>query len=262
MTTVEKIHQEFDLAQEVILAKAKEIIANTRVTNKDHVETLRQLGFTNTNVVKEADKKNRIHIKNKETADMVMRYKIEYPLLKFLTEGKLDEICEKYGLIYAPVINYKKDVPAKNLKEIKMSRALKEKDCAMPVYKVTRMAFWNRTPQSVKNWVFNAEFNEAPVGDNWFINKNPEGWSNDQFFYNMGGFDFDENTKSGLFIAAPKSHFDLRGLKKKGRGFFKTIERRVVKDPIVFRYVKGGIQVLSKWGAEAEDADLVNEKMN
>lgn len=29
-----------------------------------------------------------------------------------------------------------------------------------------------------------------------------------------------------------------------------------VKDPIVFRYVNGGIQVITKWGIEAEDKIL------
>ena len=64
-----------------------------------------------------------------------------------------------------------------------------------------------------------------------------------------------------MFITAPKSHFDLKDLKSKGLGFF-DITITEVKDPIVFRYVKGGIQVLSKWGLEASDATLQNEILN
>ena len=66
---------------------------------------------------------------------------------------------------------------------------------------------------------------------------------------------------SGLFIAAPKSHFDLKELDQNGKGFFKTTKQEI-KDPIVFRYVKGGIQVLSKWGLEAEDEMLQQEILN
>jgi hypothetical protein len=68
--------------------------------------------------------------------------------------------------------------------------------------------------------------------------------------------------REGLFIAAPKDHFDLKGLKHitGTHGFFSTT--RIHKDPIVFRYVKGGIQIISKWGLEASDPMLVNEINN
>jgi hypothetical protein len=68
--------------------------------------------------------------------------------------------------------------------------------------------------------------------------------------------------RTGLFIAAPKEHFDLSGLTfDKNKGFYEA-KVRVIKDPIVFRYVKGGIQVLSKWGLEAEDPALQIEILN
>lgn len=66
-------------------------------------------------------------------------------------------------------------------------------------------------------------------------------------------------SKSGLFIAAPKSDFNLEGLSKKGKGYFNVFE---IKDPIVFRYVRGGIQVITKWGLEADDDALVVDKLN
>ena len=68
-------------------------------------------------------------------------------------------------------------------------------------------------------------------------------------------------TRSGLFIAAPKSHFNLDGLKISGKGFFNFV-RIEPKDPIVYRYVRGGIQVITKWGIESNDEGLVNETMN
>lgn len=67
--------------------------------------------------------------------------------------------------------------------------------------------------------------------------------------------------RGGLFIAAPQSHFDTKGLTKKGLGFFSVFETEI-KDPIVFRYVRGGIQVLTKWGLEANDPALVVPKLN
>ncbi len=63
--------------------------------------------------------------------------------------------------------------------------------------------------------------------------------------------------RSGYFIAAPKEHFDLTELTANAdnKGFYKRTSV-VYKDPIVFRYVKGGIQVISKWGLEGNDEAL------
>lgn len=68
--------------------------------------------------------------------------------------------------------------------------------------------------------------------------------------------------KDGIFIAAPSSHFDLKGLSKKTQHGFMRVFKTEIKDPIVFRYVRGGIQVLTKWGLEANDPDLVVPKLN
>lgn len=64
-----------------------------------------------------------------------------------------------------------------------------------------------------------------------------------------------------IFIAAPKSHFNLKGLKKQKLGFFNFMRIEPV-DPIVFRYVNGGIQIISKWGDEANDTELIVPKLN
>lgn len=71
-----------------------------------------------------------------------------------------------------------------------------------------------------------------------------------------------EEDRNGLFIAAPPSHFNLNGLSKQNKYSFFRITETQVDDPIVFRYCRGGVQVISKWGLEAEDAGLVNEKLN
>jgi hypothetical protein len=259
--TVEQIHADFDNAQEVILAEAKQIIENTQVSNMSHVNHLRQTGFINSEVVKKAEGKLSLQVKSKEMAELVMHYKTKYPFLKFLTENKLDEICDKYKLIYAPVGNYKKDVPEKNLIEINQAKPLEESDARPLLWKVTKMSFFSGVPLRVRRWVLNTEFTENPGNDLWFTKKCPipfDGW-----FYNSDGYTKEKIDKSGLFIAAPKSHFDLKGLSQKGiKGFFKTTVIKEVPDPIVFRYCKGGIQVLSKWGEEADDPQLTNELLN
>ena len=74
------------------------------------------------------------------------------------------------------------------------------------------------------------------------------------------GWDRIRVDRTGLFIAAPKSHFNLDGLKKTSKFSFNLVT--IQKDPIVFRYCRGGIQVITKWGLEAGDESLVNPVIN
>jgi hypothetical protein len=74
--------------------------------------------------------------------------------------------------------------------------------------------------------------------------------------------------KSGLFIAAPETHFDLKDLKKKSKfGFFEVENRKVPKDPVVFEYCKNNLcRIITKWGTKDDqsylDEALTNETNN
>lgn len=262
--TVEQIHNDFDNAQELILEQAKKIINENKVTNADYVSKMKELGFVNSESVKQAEKKQTASIKSKEMAERVMYYKRQYPFLKFLTEDKLDEICDKYGLIYAPVVRYKKDVPKKNLEEISSVQKLSDKD-AYDVFYVMERANRDFNTQNTKeniDRVKSFKFQNNPTSDKYSAIREFENKDDINFLY-LDDCTFTEFNQSGLFIGAPKSHFNTKGLSSHKKGFFNTsIVKKEVKDPIVFRYVKGGIQVLSKWGDEAEDAELVNEILN
>lgn len=259
---VQEIHSAFDTAQDLLLEQAKEITNANVVSNADHVAKMKELGFVNSNVVKEAEEKHGVIVENRETADLIMYYKQTYPFLKFLTETKLDEICDKYALIHAPVRNYKKDVPDKNLKEILNIQALGREDRAMNTCRVKKAEYFSEVSGKIKRWISSQEFEftrGTPPSDREIMEMCPIRFRGSWLFYS--GFPiWDITKKEGNYIAAPKSHFDLKGTTKKGKkGFFKTeIFKPEVKDPIVFRYVRGGIQVLSKWGLEANDPDLAN----
>lgn len=59
----------------------------------------------------------------------------------------------------------------------------------------------------------------------------------------------------GLRICAPIKDFDTKHLKLEGTNL-------VPKDPIVLKPVNNGFLILSKWGLEANDQDLINETDN
>lgn len=261
MTQVEKIHNEIDTAQDRLLAEAKEIIS--KFTNSEYADRLEKIGFTGTDIVK----KRIPVIQTKEEADTIEHYKQNYPFQKFLTEKEFDRICDKYNLIYAPISAYKKSVPSSNLSDIEMAPELKGIDqpnnikrCIINLYRYWGGGDTFLSPRS--KWqrilpkVIDGNYGFWMDVHNILERKYKTGIS-----YLVKSIKNIETVKQGLFIAAPKSHFNLEGLELSGKGFFNFIISEP-KDPIVFRYVNGGIQVITKWGKEANDEGLVNEINN
>lgn len=66
-------------------------------------------------------------------------------------------------------------------------------------------------------------------------------------------------TGCGLQMAATKNDFDTRGLQQAGH---RLVPEPRVYDPIVLQPVKGGFLVVSCWGEEASDPDVVNANHN
>ncbi len=277
---IQEIHDSFDNAQEELLSQAMAIINNHSLSDTSKADRLEALGFTRSKTVVKNIENKKVLVESKKDADLVNYYKQTYPFLKFLKEEQLDTICEKYGLMYAPVDRYTKDVPDKNVSEIESAQGLKWGDEARNKDTYTFLNSYNHRKSDFKKviqFLGSETLNEEKMDSIYKslgISKGFRSYSD--FIYditdqlpNVLGVRKSLLTNcihtkvdvSGLFIAAPKSHFDLTGLKQNGKGFFKTTVKEV-KDPIVFRYVKGGIQVLSKWGLEADDEMLQVDILN
>ena len=233
---IAEIHNEFDTAQDRLLQEAKTLLESLNPDSKmvEVAYRLAKIGFTNTPTVKKAQDVKKQLVTSKEQAELIQHYKFTYPFLKFLTEEELNRICEKYELIHAPVGNYIKEVPEKNLRDIEIAQELKEDDM------INRDEI--RHERSINERLRHKDISTV---DRYYLLAE-RGWSMN-------------NPKLGLFIAAPKSHFDLKGVEKTSKYGWGKPE---IKDPIVFRYVRGGVQVLTKWGLEGEDPSLVVEKFN
>jgi hypothetical protein len=293
--TVEVIHKEFDLAQDRILDKSDELLKELEIPNETPLERkgkmMKELGFINSITVKEAEelKRNKKAIQDKisitiKQAETIRYYTQKYPLEKFITVDVLNEICNKYGLIYAPVANYIEDIPEKNVLEMKNVKKLDDIDKFEKIYKLIGL------PQYMINFLgkTNNEFTISEI-QSWkgkyyenttsLIKWLKEG--NTTFTYalldesgitpnpDLYRFNFMEVIdKEGLFIAAPSSHFNLKGLTKKSEfGFFNVNIQKVKEDPIVFEYCSEYLcRIITKWGNENDkaylDFDLINEKFN
>lgn len=265
-TLVVEIHHEFDAVQDRLLSEAKAVIAKS---SEPLANRLAAAGFVNTPTAKQLP----ALVQSKEQAELIQYYQQNYPFQKFLTEQELDRICKKYNLIYAPVANYIKDVPEKNLSDIENAKPLH--DAFVKSSQIAYKLSCNFRTQENLFKRFTKEFgkdtftHEEAVA---ILAKTGRSYFTKDFAFLYSGVFYGENllttvveTKtelSGLFIAAPKSHFNIKDLKKSGTFGFMNITVREVKDPIVFRYCKGGIQVLTKWGLEAADPLVVNALEN
>lgn len=258
---IAEIHEAFDTAQERLLDEATRIIKSVGVvTNEQLAERLSKAGFARTPVQKGVKDSNETLVKTRGDAETIQYYKQTYPFLKFLTETELKRICAKYSLHIGPVENYIDDVPLKNLVDIENAQELKDKDLATDLKYCTlkRDGSWGWFGAG-SHWysTLSSEYARIPTrldGMQFRTQYDACRWLND----NMG-FEKDYPVKSvrnysenrgGLFICAPISKFE---------GKNKRVTFIEVKDPIVFRYVRGGIQVITKWGLEASDPGLVNE---
>jgi hypothetical protein len=263
---VQEIHNEVDSAQERLLQQAQSILKKNTIKS-DIGERLNQIGFSSSPMAKEYKKINSIIVETKEQAELIEYYKFNYPFLKFLTIEEFDRICKKYSLIYASTECYIKDVPEKNIKDIESCQELKSGDMAIDLeYCILRP----HTLGYGGSFATSMDFRKRKAPKR--INGQHFDWGGDADSYMKRTYGFKQRwivssvsncteNRQGLFIAAPKSHFDLRGKQKSGLGFF-DVSIVEIKDPIVFRYVRGGIQVITKWGLEGKDEGLFVDKMN
>lgn len=290
---IKEIHKEFDSAEDRLLEQAKEIlnknpiILTAQVQENQKARRLKALGFVNTEEVKseqkrlsEAEQERKIiEAKNsgiktiEEFASIIEEYKREYPFQKFLTIDELNRICRKYNLIYAPVANFKSTVPEKNLLEIENAKVLYQRFTIQDQIVVEITEFWDNTPSSLIDFIHkNPIINYKPIGyeerydeiseENLKRHIKEMGYTGIFGPYIFKKANKTIERKSGLFIVAPKSDFILDDLTATNKFGYAVINTEVVEDPIVFRYCKGGIQVITKWGLEASDPILINEIEN
>lgn len=139
--TVEEIHAEFESTEQKILDECDILLAELKIPTETQIERkaklLEELGFISSETIIQANKlkeqalqvENKIKL-TKQQADLIRDLKFKYPLEKFITVEVLERICNKYNLIHAPAGNYIKDIPEKNILEMKNCKKLDEGDKA------------------------------------------------------------------------------------------------------------------------------------
>lgn len=263
------LHDEFDMAPAKLLAEARAIVArNSKVIVDPKImekaDRLSKLGFKNTPESKAAEETKKalkleeeIKEMGKRTAETVLYYHKKYPFQKFLTVDELHRICRDYGLIYAPVSTYAMQVPDKNLTEIENGKPVEFSDLPDDILvKDNRYGhFFNN--QDLTSILSSQGKTSYEYGRNPDLVRLCEDLNKDRSRYSDGHFQL--SSKAYFQIAAPIDHFDQHELSKFNKiNSFGYATREVRKDPVVFRFVKNGVLVYSKWGIEANHPLLTN----
>lgn len=234
---IEQIHREFFAASEKIVEDAKGIINNLPETNSSKAERLRVMGFHQTQeVVKDSEKKQAEQAAQK-AMETALYFTHHYPLYRYIDDAAIDRICKKYNLVFGENIRYKGFIPEKNLKEIEAFK-IKEEDC-----------FY------AHSWTSYITY-EKMLSENSYEEFKEQHKPREHGFSLAYLGNRIERIET-LFICAPLKDMDVTKAKLEGN--------RIIEypDPIVLRRVRGGgYLIITAWGDEASDPEVVNSKMN
>jgi hypothetical protein len=252
---IEEIHENFFTEVDRLLAEAK--ISRSLDTDKqdliDKCERLKNLGFTNTKEVKEAEKEierlRKLKQENEEKKTLIEAieyFSTRYPQYKFITEESVLKICQKYNLVYGEISRYTGDVPEKNLKHIEQFNVDVKDECF--IYERKFISFGQRERTMEKRYITDKKYNE--------INKRRE----ESMHFDM--YSHGINMKCPLEIAAPVKDFNMEGMEVKNYKLSKIeIPDPVVLKPVIFRGQKHYL-IVTAWGEEANDEIVVNQNFN
>jgi hypothetical protein len=251
---IEEIHQSFMTEVDMLLANAK--VMRSMESEKqgliEKAKRLKKLGFYQSPEVKEAESEivrleaiQKENEENQQLADAIEYFSNKYINFKFITIESIKRICAEYNLIYSGVAHFKGVVPDDNLKRIEEANI----DPIDEIFTVTE----GRTKREITFKQFREYHKELAKLNMPLI----FGHS-----YNYRGKDIVLN-KENLIIVAPERDFDMRGMEVRD---FERVEKPAPKDPVVCHPVqfKGrkAFLIITAWGKEASDPDVVNERMN
>lgn len=242
MFTVKEIHADFDTAQDRIVEEALRIISRPHKELTDKADRLAALGFNRSKDAVIGRQVSDNFKSQHELLNLMNAYKQKYPLNKFITDTEVEKLCKKYGLVFGDADRFIGEIPEKNLAEIESFKLLEEDmQEKISISSFGLISF----PEFI--------FNSRGVLD---IKRNPE------LEYTGTTKDSKSEPKKETFkpafkIVATIQDFDTRDMTLKGHKLEQNLP-----DPIVLQPVKGGYLVVSKWGDEASDEIVLNEKMN
>lgn len=261
---IQEIHKEFNGAADILLLEAKEFIANLDTSGFKKAERLLSLGFKKAEQAATVEQTKIEKSNHEETAKLIEYYSRNYPFNKFITPEKVQEICFKYGLVLGGVDLYKGFVPEEKITEIERFKLKKSDEIYLTVFDRNDNIIGHISKDDVDyRWI--NYFNSPGSLDYFFITVEGGGLSGHTMpvphyeKYRHLSYVKASRKDAQLQICAPLKDMDMTG---------KTIEHGhkiinvVEKDPIVLHPVNGGYLIVTAWGDEASDPNVVNSINN
>jgi hypothetical protein len=251
---IQEIHETFFTEVDRLLEMAG--IRKSEETEKqallDKARVLKDLGFGNTKEVKEATAEftriTNIQHENDAKAELIKAiqfFQYKYPLYKFITGEAVERICKKYNLLCGPVDKYIGTVPDLNVKQMQNFKI----EPINAAYEVG----WRKSREKRIRVVDYADYKTTQL-EHAKIDETPRP---------VGMCDFSHSKicrRKPLQICAPQSDFDMQRMTANGH-MLEEIPDPVVLQPVMWNG-KEYFLVVTAWGLEASDSDVVNEKLN
>jgi hypothetical protein len=246
---IEQIHDAFDNASKSALAEANKILEEA-AKNGDAEERKRlmkligidpSMAMATTKVT--AEEMTKILTRKR----IIDEYTQKYPHLKIIFPEQVQAICNKYKLIHAPISWYKGVIPMKNLKEVADFSL-----CADDILYMSR-SYYGPTVSFMEAYNRYPSITTLPRISNTCI----EG--GDIIKVVEQSEEIYGNLRTRFEICAPKEDIIVPEGSRLSKGKFSIFS---VPDPIILFPQKNCYIIVSKWGLEASDPLVVNEKMN
>lgn len=238
--TVEEIHRGFNEASDEDQTRSR-IEIDKLPAEDPTVKLKRELGFSAAAGVHKASNADRVREMALKRISTVDYYKERYPLHKFIHADNVEKLCEKYGLVFGEAYLYIGDVPMKNLKEMKAFKDLKpvrEEDQVYVAIHGDRHSYY---------------------GEPRYYDKETYATISEQ--HNEWGSVRKTGICDHFFICAPQKEMDMRHRRVNSR-YQVVSEVRPPDDPVVLYRVKEGFLIVTAWGPEASDPQVLNEIHN
>lgn len=291
LTIDQEIHQAVFSAQDNLLKKANSILKKSEIdsgsSDKYLLSKLFGLGFVNQKEVK------KIHLnteseKAKETIELINFYQNKYPKNRFIDEDSIKSICNRFGLLFAPVEMYNSEIPLKNKIEIiDFKCSVKDKCIKTTVSFFSKNASKIITGKKVKTMttvsflmpkikektIFDCFKNPTFENELLVAQKLNQKYGTKIKWNDISNFNQDyvkTNVLTNGMIIAPKDKFIIPKNYTVENGFEVGYKKVVeIKDPVVLQPVIGGYLIVSAWGFEETLPEIsgkpnqpINENLN
>lgn len=243
---VQDIHREFLTAGDSLLAKANEILTSLVIPNEEKAKRLSNLGFEAVKDVVEANQVKNQREQQERIAQAISDFHKEYPNNKFITDEIVQRICKKYGLVMGTTNQYKGFVPEKNLTDIERFYSNHPEDKNQ--YVCDYYGNWGVQRTIVTKKIY--EYNKNTKEDSQRYGAN---YNNNNIYH---------IDRTVLNICAPIRDMNTDGHKLKDHLLVKDVPDPIVLLPKTHSNGVEGAIIITAWGDEASDPEIVNQNNN